>query len=46
MKDSVPAKRFATAEEVAGAVAYLASPIAAFVNGINLPVDGGNTPSL
>jgi len=46
MKDSVPAKRFATAEEVAGAVAYLASPVAAFVNGINLPVDGGNTPSL
>lgn len=46
MKNSVPAGRFATAEEVAGAVAYLASPIAAFVNGINLPVDGGNTPSL
>ena len=46
MMDAVPAKRFATAEEVAGAVAYLASPVAAYVNGINLPVDGGNTPSL
>ena len=46
MMDSVPAKRFATSEEVAGAVAYLASPVAAYVNGINLPVDGGNTPSL
>ncbi len=46
MKSNVPAQRFANAEEVAGAVAYLASPIAAYVNGINLPVDGGNTPSL
>ena len=46
MKGNVPAKRFAKPEEVAGAVAYLASPIAAYVNGINLPVDGGNTPSL
>ncbi|UZR93330.1 SDR family oxidoreductase [Chondrinema litorale] len=46
MMETVPAKRFATSEEVAGAVAYLASPVAAYVNGINLPVDGGNTPSL
>lgn len=46
MKNAVPARRFAKAEEVAGAVAYLASPVASYVNGINLPVDGGNTPSL
>jgi 3-oxoacyl-[acyl-carrier protein] reductase len=46
MKSNVPAGRFATAAEVAGAVAYLAAPVAAYVNGINLPVDGGNTPAL
>lgn len=46
MMNAVPAKRFATAEEVAGAVAFLAAPIAAYINGINLPVDGGNTPTL
>ena len=41
MKNSVPAKRFATAEEIASVIAFLASPAAAYVNGVNLPVDGG-----
>jgi 3-oxoacyl-[acyl-carrier protein] reductase len=27
-------------------VAFLASPLAAYVNGINVPVDGGRTRSL
>ena len=46
MKQNIPAKRFAEPEEVAAAVAFLSSPSAGFINGINLPLDGGNTPSL
>ncbi len=36
-----PMKRVATAEEVAQAILYLASPTAGFVTGVALPVDGG-----
>ena len=46
MRLSVPAQRFASAGEVGAAVAFLASPAAGYINGINLPVDGGRTPSL
>jgi len=46
MKLSVPANRFGQANEVANAVAFLCSPAAAYINGINLPVDGGRTASL
>jgi len=42
----IPAGRIGTAEEVAAAVAFLASPAAAYINGINIPVDGGRTPNL
>jgi 3-oxoacyl-[acyl-carrier protein] reductase len=42
----VPARRFADPREVAGAICFLASPIAGYINGINLPVDGGRTASL
>jgi NAD(P)-dependent dehydrogenase (short-subunit alcohol dehydrogenase family) len=39
----IPSGRFATAEEIAAAVVYLASPAAGSVTGHTLPVDGGLT---
>ena len=42
----IPARRFGLAEEVAAAVAFLASPAAGYINGTSLPVDGGRTGAL
>tara|TARA_R110002051_G_scaffold88673_4_gene156281 strand:- start:21271 stop:22050 length:780 start_codon:yes stop_codon:yes gene_type:complete len=46
MQNASPAKRFAKPEEVANAIVFLASEAASFINGINVPVDGGRTKSL
>ena len=42
----VPAGRMAEASEVAAVVAFLATPAAGYVNGVNIPVDGGRTGAL
>lgn len=46
MLATVPLGRFAEAGEIGAIIAFLASPAAAYVNGINVPVDGGRTQSL
>lgn len=42
----IPMKRFAGAEEIAYAVAFLCSVSAGYITGINVPVDGGRTGCL
>lgn len=46
MLSEIPMARFADAAEIAAAVAFLATPAAAYITGINVPVDGGRTGSL
>lgn len=46
MAKESPMKRIAEPSEVAEAIAFLASDRASYINGINVPVDGGRTKSL
>ena len=46
MISEIPMKRFADASEIANAAAFLASPAASYITGINIPVDGGRTGCL
>jgi 3-oxoacyl-[acyl-carrier protein] reductase len=41
IRNLLPVKRFGTDDEIAGLVAYLASPEAGFVTGASLTIDGG-----
>ena len=41
MKNQIPTGRFGLPEETAKAIAFLASPAAGYINGVNLAVDGG-----
>jgi len=43
---AIPAGRVGEPAEFGAAVAFLCSPAAAYINGINFPVDGGRTGSL
>ena len=43
MLREIPAKRFGEAAEVAAVAAFLATPAAAYLNGVSIPVDGGKT---
>lgn len=46
MTAQIPLGRFAQPEEVANTIAFLASPAAAYLNGVSIPVDGGRTPNI
>ena len=46
LEAEIPVGRIGQAEEFGAAVAFLCSPAAAYINGINLPVDGGRTACL
>ncbi|MER9174411.1 SDR family oxidoreductase [Mesorhizobium sp. M0955] len=46
LESRIPVGRLGTPEDVAEAVAWLLSPASSFVNGIVMPVDGGESAGL
>lgn len=46
MLATVPVARFAQAPEIAGVIAFLCAPVAAYVNGQSIAVDGGRMQSI
>jgi 3-oxoacyl-[acyl-carrier protein] reductase len=46
MRAVVPAGRFARPEELGGVIAFLCTPSADYINGVNLAVDGGRMHTL
>ncbi|KAA5544190.1 SDR family oxidoreductase [Adhaeribacter rhizoryzae] len=46
MLKNIPAGRFGESKEVAAAAAFLATPAAAYINGVSMQVDGGRVSSL
>jgi len=46
MLAEIPMKRFGQPEEIAAAAVFLATPAAAYITGVSIPVDGGRTGSL
>lgn len=46
MISAVPAQRIGKPEEIGYIVAFLASPLGAYINGVSIPVDGGRTGSI
>lgn len=46
LRGSIPAQRFGPASELAWLAVFLASPLAGYVNGVSIPVDGGRTGTI